>query len=160
MAETYDGYLTKNFSYPEMIKSSTADRLGISNDATREHVINLVNLCNFILQPVRNEFGPIRINSGYRSPALNSKVGGSSKSQHCNGEAADFDSSMISNPDLADWIAKHLEFDQLILEFYDGKDPNSGWVHCSYKKDGSNRGATLTALRVNGKTQYKKGLLK
>ena len=160
MAETYNGYLTKNFSYPEMIKSSTADRLGISNDATREHVINLVNLCNFILQPVRNEFGPIRVNSGYRSPALNAKVGGSKTSQHCNGEAADFESSRISNPDLAAWIAKHLEFDQLILEFYDGVDPNSGWVHCSYKKDGTNRGNTLTALRVKGKTHYKKGLLK
>ena len=160
MAETYDGYLTKNFSYPEMIKSSTAHRLGISNDATREHVINLVNLCNFILQPVRNQFGPIRVNSGYRSPALNSKVGGSKTSQHCNGEAADFESSRISNPDLAAWIAKHLEFDQLILEFYDGVNPNSGWVHCSYKKDGTNRGITLTALRVKGKTTYKKGLLR
>jgi hypothetical protein len=160
MAETYNGYLTKNFSYPEMIKSSTADRLGISNDATRGHVINLVNLCNFILQPVRNEFGPIRINSGYRSPALNSKVGGSKTSQHCNGEAADFESSRISNPDLAEWIAKHLDFDQLILEFYDGVNPNSGWVHCSYKKDGTNRGITLTALRVKGKTTYKKGLLR
>ena len=160
MAETYNGYLTKNFSYPEMIKSSTADRLGISNDATRGHVINLVNLCNFILQPVRNEFGPIRINSGYRSPALNAKVGGSKTSQHCNGEAADFESSRISNPDLAAWIAKHLDFDQLILEFYDGVNPNSGWVHCSYKKDGTNRGITLTALRVKGKTTYKKGLLR
>tara|TARA_Y100000034_G_scaffold53660_1_gene65865 strand:- start:121 stop:603 length:483 start_codon:yes stop_codon:yes gene_type:complete len=160
MAKIYQGYLTKNFSYPEMIKSSTADRLGISNDATREHVINLVNLCNFILQPVRNEFGPIRVNSGYRSPALNAKVGGSKTSQHCNGEAADFESSRISNPDLAAWIAKNLEFDQLILEFYDGVDPNSGWIHCSYKKDGTNRGTTLTALRVKGKTQYKKGLLK
>ena len=49
MSESYNGYLTKNFSYPEMIKSSTADRLGISNDATRAHVINLVNLCNFLL---------------------------------------------------------------------------------------------------------------
>ena len=153
-------YMTKNFSYHEMIKSSTADRLGISNDATREHVINLVNLCNFILQPVREEFGPIRINSGYRSPTLNSKVGGSKTSQHCNGEAADFESSRISNPDLAAWIAKSLDFDQLILEFYDGKNPDSGWIHCSYRKDGSNRHNTMTALRVGGKTQYKKGLLK
>ena len=86
----YNGHLTKNFGYQEMIKSSTADRLGISNDATREHVINLVNLCNFILQPVREEFGVIRINSGYRSPALNKAVGGSKTSQHCNGQAADF----------------------------------------------------------------------
>ncbi|MAH48129.1 peptidase M15 [Candidatus Pacearchaeota archaeon] len=157
--EVYNGYLTKNFAYQEMIKSSTAARLGISNDATREHVVNLVNLCNFILQPVREEFGPIRINSGYRSSALNKAVGGSKTSQHCNGEAADFESSRISNPELAAWVAKHLDFDQLILEFYDGKDPHSGWVHCSYKKDDTNRGNTLTALRVNGKTQYKKGLL-
>ncbi len=142
-----------------MIKSSTADRMGVSNEPTTEHVINLVNLCNFILQPVREEFGPIRISSGYRSPALNAKIGGSGKSQHCNGEAADFESSRISNPKLAAWIAKNLEFDQLILEFYDGKNPNSGWVHCSYKKDGTNRKSTLTALKVKGKTQYKKGLL-
>ena len=156
---SYNGHLTKNFGYQEMIKSSTADRLGISNDATREHVINLVNLCNFILQPVRDEFGPIRINSGYRSPALNKAVGGSKTSQHCNGQAADFESSKVSNPDLAKWIEKNLIFDQLILEFYDGVDPNSGWVHCSYRLDGNNRGSTLTALRVPGKTQYKKGLL-
>ena len=142
-----------------MIKSSTADRMGVSNEPTTEHVLNLVNLCNFILQPVREEFGPIRISSGYRSPALNAKIGGSGKSQHCNGEAADFESSRISNPKLAAWIAKNLEFDQLILEFYDGKNPNSGWVHCSYKKDGTNRKSTLTALKVKGKTQYKKGLL-
>ena len=152
-------YMTKNFSYFEMIKSSTADRMGVSNEPTTEHVINLVNLCNFILQPVREEFGPIRISSGYRSPALNAKIGGSGKSQHCNGEAADFESSRISNPKLAAWIAKNLEFDQLILEFYDGKNPNSGWVHCSYKKDGTNSKSTLTALKVKGKTQYKKGLL-
>ena len=152
-------YMTKNFSYFEMIKSPTADRMGVSNEPTTEHVINLVNLCNFILQPVREEFGPIRISSGYRSPALNAKIGGSGKSQHCNGEAADFESSRISNPKLAAWIAKNLEFDQLILEFYDGKNPNSGWVHCSYKKDGTNRKSTLTALKVKGKTQYKKGLL-
>ena len=156
---SYNGHLTKNFGYQEMIKSSTADRLGISNDATREHVINLVNLCNFILQPVRDEFGPIRINSGYRSPALNKAVGGSKTSQHCNGQAADFESTRISNPDLAKRIEKNLIFDQLILEFYDGVDPNSGWVHCSYVLDGSNRSKTMTALRVNGKTQYKNGLL-
>ena len=152
-------YMTKYFSYFEMIKSSTADRMGVSNEPTTEHVINLVNLCNFILQPVREEFGPIRISSGYRSPALNAKIAGSGKSQHSNGEAADFESSRISNPKLAAWIAKNLEFDLLILEFYDGKNPNSGWVHCSYKKDGTNRKSTLTALKVKGKTQYKKGLL-
>ena len=69
--------------------------------------------------------------SGYRSPALNKAVGGSKTSQHCNGQAADFESTRISNPNLAKWIEKNLRFDQLILEFYDGEDPNSGWIHCS-----------------------------
>jgi len=152
--------LSKNFHLNEFIKSSTAERMGIDNSpATTEHLINLSVLAHAILQPVREEFGIIRINSGYRSPALNKAVGGSKTSQHCNGEAADFESTKISNPDLAKWISENLIFDQLILEFYDGKDPNSGWVHCSYKKDDTNRGSILTALRVNGKTQYKKGLL-
>ena len=39
---------------------------------------------------------------------------------------ADFESYSVSNPDLAEWIRDNLEFDQLILEFYDGKDPNGG----------------------------------
>ena len=152
-------YLTKNFALKEMTKSSTAERLGLTNTQTMEHGINLVNLCNHILQPLREEFGPIRINSGYRGPDLNKAVGGSGTSQHCNGEAADFESSKVSNPDIAHWIEANLDFDQLILEFYDGKDPHSGWVHCSYRKDGSNRNKAMTALRVNGKTQYKDGLL-
>jgi hypothetical protein len=155
---SYNGHLTKNFGYQEMIKSSTADRLGISNDASREHVINLVNLCNFILQPVREEFGVIRINSGYRSPALNKAVGGSKTSQHCNGQAADFESFSTPNPDLALWITKNLDFDQIILEFYDGVDPNSGWVHCSYNLMG-NRRKILTALKTKNGVVYKNGFV-
>jgi len=155
---SYNGHLTKNFGYQEMIKSSTADRLGISNEASREHVINLVNLCNFILQPVREEFGIIRINSGYRSPALNKAVGGSKTSQHCNGQAADFESFSTPNPDLALWITKNLDFDQIILEFYDGVDPNSGWVHCSYNLMG-NRKKILTALKTKNGVVYKNGFV-
>jgi len=155
---SYNGHLTKNFGYQEMIKSSTADRLGISNDASREHVINLVNLCNFILQPVREEFGIIRINSGYRSPALNKAVGGSKTSQHCNGQAADFESFSTPNPDLALWITKNLDFDQIILEFYDGVDPNSGWVHCSYNLMG-NRKKILTALKTKSGVVYRNGFV-
>ena len=152
-------YLTKNFALKEMTKSSTAERLGLTNTPTMEHVINLVNLCNHILQPLREEFGPIRINSGYRGPALNKAVGGSGTSQHCNGEAADFESSKVSNPDIAHWIEANLDFDQLILEFYDGKDPNSGWIHCSYKRDGSNRNKCMTALKRDGKVKYEQGLV-
>ena len=152
--------LSKNFHLNEFVKSSTADRMAIDNSPKDdEHLVNLVVLAHKVLQPIREEHGVITLNSGYRSPDLNAAVGGSAKSQHCHGEAADFESYSISNPDLAKWIRDTLDFDQLILEFYDGVDPNSGWIHCSYKKDGSNRKKTMTALKIRGKTQYKQGLL-
>ena len=152
--------LSKNFWLNELIKSSTADRYGISNDPSMEHLVNLTVLAHKILQPVREQFGVITVNSGYRSPALNSKVGGSSKSQHCHGEAADFEQMGTPNAEVAKWISKNLEFDQLILEFYNPKQgANSGWVHCSHKIDGSNRGKVMTAMRINKKTVYKPGLV-
>jgi zinc D-Ala-D-Ala carboxypeptidase len=150
--------ISKNFALSEMVKSATAERLGVDNSPSLIHLVNLTHLAIHILQPVRDKFGVITINSGYRSPALNAKVGGSKTSQHCNGQAGDFESFSTANPDLARWIAKNLDFDQLILEFYDGKDPNSGWIHCSYNLMG-NRGVTLTALKTSGKVVYKKGLL-
>ena len=150
--------LSKNFALSEMTKSATAERLRVDNSPGSHHLVNLTHLCINILQPVRDQFGVITINSGYRSPALNAKVGGSKKSQHCNGQAAVFESFSTPNPDLAKWIAKNLEFDQLILEFYDGKDPNSGWVHFSYNLMG-NRKNILTALKTKNGVQYKSGFV-
>ena len=156
MAETIR--LSKNFALSEMVKSATAERLNVDNSPSDIHLVNLTHLAINILQPVRNQFGVITINSGYRSPALNAKVGGSKTSQHCNGQAAVFESFSTPNPDLAKWIAKNLEFDQLILEFYDGKNPNSGWVHCSYNLMG-NRKKILTALKTKNGVQYKNGFV-
>jgi hypothetical protein len=156
MAETIR--LSKNFALSEMVKSATAERLNVDNSPSDIHLVNLTHLAIHILQPVRDEFGVITINSGYRSPALNAKVGGSKTSQHCNGQAADFESFSTPNPDLAKWIANNLEFDQLILEFYDGVNPNSGWVHCSYNLMG-NRRKILTALKTGGKVVYKNGFV-
>ena len=86
----------------EFTKSETAIRKRIDNTPNAAHAQNLKNVCEKILEPVRNHFGkPVRINSGYRGPALNSAVGGSSKSQHCNGEAVDFEIDGLPNPDLA-----------------------------------------------------------
>ena len=152
MAETIR--VSKNFALSEMVKSATAERLNVDNSPSDIHLVKLTHLAIHILQPVRDEFGVITINSGYRSPALNAKVGGSKTSQHCNGQAADFESFSTPNPDLAKWIANNLEFDQLILEFYDGVNPNSGWVHCSYNLMG-NRKKILTALKTGGKVVYK-----
>ena len=149
-----------NFTLPELVKSSTAERMGISNmPDSAQILVNLTNVANHILQPVRDEVGPLRVNSGYRGLALNKAVGGSKTSQHCWGEAADFESSRIGNYKLARWIKENLDFDQLILEFYTQGQPSSGWVHCSFKTNGQNRGKINTALRVKGKTVYKNGLI-
>ena len=150
--------VSKNFALSEMVKSATAERLNVDNSPSDIHLVNLTHLAIHILQPVRDQFGVITINSGYRSPALNAKVGGSKTSQHCNGQAADFESFSTPNPDLAKWIAKNLDFDQLILEFYDGVNPNSGWVHCSYNLMG-NRKKIMTALKTKSGVQYKNGFV-
>ena len=150
--------VSKNFALSEMVKSATAVRLNVDNSPSSIHLVNLTHLAIHILQPVRDQFGVITINSGYRSPTLNAKVGGSKTSQHCNGQAADFESFSTPNPDLAKWISKNLEFDQLILEFYDGKDPNSGWVHCSYNLMG-NRKKIMTALKTKSCVVYKNGFV-
>jgi putative chitinase len=152
--------LSEHFNLKEFTKSETAIRKRIDNTPNLEHANNLKMVCENILEPVRKHFGkPVRINSGYRGPALNKAVGGSAKSQHCNGEAVDFEIDGLPNPDLAKWVAENCDFDQIILEFYDPKEgPNSGWVHASYSK-GKNRKQKLTAVTVNGKTVYKPGFV-
>jgi len=153
--------LSEHFNLKEFTKSETAIRKRIDNTPNAVHAQNLKNVCEKILEPVRKHFNkPVRINSGYRGPALNAAVGGSSKSQHCNGEAIDFEIDGLANPELARWVSQNCEFDQIILEFYDPKEgPNSGWVHASYTTTGKNRKQLLTAVEINGKTVYKPGLI-
>jgi putative chitinase len=160
-AVTPDMQLSEHFKLNEFTKSETAIRKRIDNTPGPEHAANLKLVCEKILEPVRNHFGkPVRINSGYRGAALNAAVGGSSKSQHCNGEAVDFEIDGLPNPDLAKWVSENCEFDQIILEFYDPKEgPNSGWVHASVSSKGQNRKQKLTAVTVNGKTVYKPGFV-
>jgi len=157
---TPDMQLSEHFKLNEFTKSETAIRKRIDNTPGPAHASNLQKVCEKILEPVRKHFGkPVRINSGYRGAALNSAVGGSSKSQHCNGEAVDFEIDGLANPELAKWVAANCDFDQIILEFYDPKEgPNSGWVHASYS-EGKNRKQILTAVSVNGKTVYKPGFV-
>jgi|TARA_R110001583_G_scaffold91614_1_gene233649 hypothetical protein len=149
--------LSKNFSLRELTRSQTAIRKGIKNEPDQGQLINLVALTVKILQPCRDKFGSISINSGLRVLELNRAIGSGDKSQHTKGQAADFETYSISNAQLADWIMLNLSFDQLILE-YPGKDPRDGWVHCSYNRL-DNRMQVLTAIKEKGKTAYKKGLL-
>jgi len=152
--------LSQNFTIQEYIKSQTALRQGIDNTPTEEHMGNATALFRNVVQKVRDQFGVTVINSGYRGEALNKAVGGSSKSQHCKGEAVDIECPGTPNYDVAKWIEDNLDFDQLILEFYTPGVPDSGWVHVSYNSDGPNRKSILTAMKENGKTVYKQGLIK
>jgi len=150
--------LSQNFTIQEYIKSQTALRQGIDNTPTEEHMGNATALFRNVVQKVRDQFGVTVINSGYRGPALNKAVGGSSTSQHCKGEAVDIECPGTPNYDVAKWIEDNLDFDQLILEFYTPGIPDSGWVHVSYKSEG-NRKSVLTAMKEDGKTVYKPGLI-
>ena len=149
--------LSKNFALKELTRSQTAIRMGIANNPNTEQLVNLAILTQQIFKPCRDQFGTISINSGLRVLDLNRAIGSGDKSQHTKGEAADFEAYSVSNREMAKWIKDNLDFDQLILE-YPGPDPRDGWVHCSYKKDGSNRNQILTAVKEGKKTVYKKGL--
>jgi len=150
--------LSKNFTVAEYIKSQTATRHEIDNSLSEEHLENAKKLFANVVQPIREKFGITIITSGYRSPDLNAKIGGSSKSQHCKGQAVDLECLKESNADVAMWIENNLDFDQLILEFYTPGEPSSGWIHVSYNEDGKNRKSVLTASKINRKTVYTNGL--
>ena len=127
--------LSKNFTLRELIRSNTAERMGIDNVPKDEKVIeNLRNLCFEVLQPLRDYVGaPVHINSGYRSPELNRAVGGVKNSEHCRGEACDI---RIASPkqgrEWAAWIEDNCRFDQMLLE----RNKNGGvWLHVSCKRD-------------------------
>ena len=148
--------LSKNFSLVEFTKSQIAERKGIYNYPTPTHQVNLRSLCTNVLQPVRDHFGRVvSVSSGYRSEELSLAIGSKITSQHGKGQAADFEIYGLPNKELADWINETLNYDQLILEYWKEEDPNSGWVHCSYKSEG-NRKQYLKAYKdEDNKTQYK-----
>ena len=150
--------LSENFTLREFVKSQTAARRGIDNIPSQPHLDNAVMLFKRVVQPVRDHFGPTIVTSGYRSEALNSAIGGSPRSQHKLGQAVDIEVPGIATAEVAQWIADNLTFDQLILEFYNPEDINSGWVHVSYVIVGGNRGEVMTAAKVNGTTEYSWGL--
>jgi len=148
--------LSKNLSLSEVVKSNTATRRGIDNTPSDEHLKNLKTISVEVFQPLRDELGePIGISSGYRSDALNEAIGGSKISQHSKGEALDLDGDIFGNLEnsvIFEYIKKHIDFDQLIWEF--GNDKNPDWVHVSFVSKKENRNEILQAVRVNGKTKY------
>ena len=146
--------MSRNFSLQELIKSDTAIRMGINNNPSAEQMEKLKALCENILQPVRDHFGRVKVTSCFRSVDLCLAIKSSANSQHAKAEAADFEVMGTDNAELADWIYKNLDFDQLILEFYTPREPNSGWIHCSYTPN-QPRKQFLHAFKSEGKTKYK-----
>jgi D-alanyl-D-alanine dipeptidase len=146
--------LSKNFTLSEITKSNTAKRLGITNAPNQEHLNNMQILIRDLIQPMRDALGPIRISSGYRSPVLNRAIGGSTKSQHCKGQAVDIQfwkEGKMCNKEVYDWVLKEgIEFDQMINEF------DYAWIHISLRPDNKNRRVVLEAYKDNdGDTAYK-----
>ena len=144
--------LSKNFTLSEITHSNTAKRLGIDNGPNKEHLRNIQVLINSLIQPMRSALGPIRVSSGYRNPQLNSAIGGSSRSQHCKGQALDLQfwkKGKMCNKEIYDWVIKsNVEFDQMINEF------DFAWIHISYNEN-NNRKQILEAYKENNKTKYK-----
>lgn len=121
--------LTEDFPLWQLVQSTTADRLRIDNTPTPREIENLRRLCQQILQPARDALGPLQINSGFRSAALNRAVGGVPNSDHRKGFAADVIPANVSTKKFAEFVANNCEFDQVILEFGTAENPN--WIHVS-----------------------------
>lgn len=148
--------LSYNFTLAELTKSEVAIRRAIDNTPSLAIIDNLQALVDNILQPVRNALGPVIVTSGYRSPAVNVAVGGSPTSDHCLGMAADIEIVNLDNKVLAQYVRDNFKFTQLILEFYQDGQPNSGWVHVSYDPKDL-KCEVLRAVKKDGKTVYTKG---
>ena len=147
--------ISKHISDKEGVYSITAIRRGIDNTPNAEQLDNMEVVAEEVFEPLRAYVGgPIKINSFFRCPELNKAIGGSSKSQHCKGQAIDIDDTFgrMTNAEMYHWIKDYVDFDQIIWEF--GDDDNPDWVHVSYVSPEKNRGRCLKAYRENGKTKY------
>ena len=147
---------SEHISYKEGVHSITAMRRGIDNTPNDDQLSNMELVAEEVFEPLRVYVnGPIKINSFFRCPELNKAIGGSGKSQHCQGQAIDLDDTFgrATNAEMYHFIREKLNFDQLIWEF--GDDDNPDWVHVSYVSEEDNRNRCLRAYRQNGKTLYK-----
>lgn len=110
--------LSTHFTLQEFVTSNTAIRKGIDNTPSAEVVKNLRELCNQVLEPLREKLTkPIKVTSGYRSEKLNKLIGGAKNSQHIEGKAADIQVTGMTIEELFLFCKDNLNYDQLIQEF-------------------------------------------
>lgn len=122
--------LSPHFTLSEMSATSVHD---VDNTPDLEETKNLIYLCTNVLEPVRTRFGPLHTTSGYRSPEVNARIGGSKTSAHMRGCAWD---GVPLKPtwwrDVIDFlIHSDLPWDQVIYEF-------GRWIHIGTRPDGLN----------------------
>jgi len=143
--------LSKSFKLEEFLRSQTAERNGIDMEPDDEVIENLQTLVDTCLQPLRDSLGSvIYISSGYRPRILNTLIGGSLKSAHMTGSAADFIAVGYTPLEVCSRVVElELPIDQIINEF-------AKWSHLGISD--SPRGQKLTAYRRKGKTRYALGL--
>lgn len=133
--------LSEHFTLDEMLRSGTAIAYNIKNVPTERDIDNLRSLCRTVLEPLRRRYGRIIITSGFRSRALNRRVGGARNSQHLRGEAADiYVASAEKAHKYAQFIIQHTDFDQLIYEpAVAGGHTKPHWLHVSHTTRRYNR---------------------
>ena len=144
-----DRQLSPNFKLSELVGSNTAKAKGLSNDPSSEVEEALEDLCKDALEPIRAMVGPLKVNSGYRSEAVNKAVGGSKSSAHCFGHAADVVPLKCTWKEAMDKIVgSDLDLDQVIYEHT--------WLHIGHvhPKTGEKRGEALTMFKRGGKMVY------
>lgn len=147
--------LSEHFDLSEFTRSGTAARMGIDMTASDAVLANLRRLCAEVLEPIRKRVGPIIVTSGYRPDALNRAVGGSHKSDHLHGLAADIVPVSVSLQKLAESVQSmqdRMPLKQGIVEF-------GQWLHVSVQPvDEAPKREFLTASRERGMTVYSSGL--
>ena len=147
--------ISDHITYAEAIHSQTAKRKGIDNTPNPNQIEAMKVIAEKVFEPLREwTGGPIKVNSFFRSPELNTAIGGSKTSQHCKGQAIDIDDvyGCKTNAEMYHWVKENLNFDQMIWEF--GSSTNPNWVHVSYVNPDKNRNRCLVAFKKDGKTQY------
>lgn len=134
-------HLTPHFKLKEFIQSATAIQNQIDNTPPPEELERLKALAENVLEPLRMQFGAIRITSGYRCYRLNKMVNGARDSQHLYGEAVDIHcGSTEIGRKYYQFILENLNFDQMLLEFAGKKQKRIHCLHVSFKTDrGVNR---------------------
>ena len=132
--------LSPHFTLGELTKSSSHSE--VYNIPSHEAITNLKRVCVW-LEELRLRSGtPIRINSGYRSPQLNKKIGGVPTSNHLTGCAVDIRVSGMEQLIVYAAIIiqyaneTHQDFDELLIE----KNKHGAiWLHFAVRAKGNRR---------------------